>query len=132
MPGLDVTDVLADPDVAGESFTVIRRQQSIGANGREVLTATSLPNITGSIVPTPLNSLAREEAYQSQQKSIRVVTTFRLRGASKDAGVTYQPDQVVWKGDTFVVKSLDDYSQYGAGFIVADCTSIDLVDQAPI
>ncbi len=43
----------------------------------------------------------------------------------------YQPDIVKWKGDCFLVKSVDDYTQYGAGMVIAECVSQDFDDAPP-
>jgi hypothetical protein len=131
MPQIDVTDILADPFIAGETFTVIRRLEVVDPYGQSQVTTQSFAAF-GSITPAGDNSLVREEAFQTQAKSITVTTTFQLRGPAKDGfGNTYQPDLVAWKGDNFIVRSVSDFSQYGAGMVQADCTSIDLVDQPP-
>lgn len=132
---LDVTDLLLDPEVAGETFVVVRRRLTVGAHGR-VETGRERHTAVGSVTPTGDQSLAREDAYATQSKSIRVVTSFALRGPSKDRGpggqeVQYLPDVVVWGGDFYVPVSISDYSQFGAGFVEADCTSMDFVDQVP-
>lgn len=132
MPSIDVTDVLLDPMIAGESFSVIRRAEIVNDYGESVQTTQTIPNVVGSVVPLGSNSLLREEAFQTNDKTIRVLTSFRLRGPSKSAVLqNYQPDIIVWKGDNFVVRTLEDYTQYGAGMVDAECSSIDLVDQAP-
>jgi len=137
MPDIDVSDLLFDSDIAGESFIVIRRQEIVGDNGVSVLTATSLPlpgdaPIVGSITPTGDNSLVRQEAYQTQANTILVITPFRLRGPSKDSGgASFQPDVVVWNGNHFVVKTLNEWTSFGAGFVEAECSSIDLIELAP-
>lgn len=131
MPQMDISHVLLHPMIAGERFTVMRRQETVNNLGKSVITATSVTAI-GSVVPTGDNSLVREEAFQTQAKTIKVTTKFRLRGVSKDAGaLNYQPDIVVWKGNNYLVRTVDDYTQYGAGMVEAECSSIDLVDQAP-
>jgi hypothetical protein len=131
MPELDVVDVLLDGMLAGESFVVLRRLESRNQFGRIDIAETRLPAI-GSIVPVGENSLVREDAYQTQTKTIRVITPFRLRGATVDeAGARYQPDVVEWKGDRYVVRTINDYSQYGAtGLIEAECSSMDFLDRA--
>jgi hypothetical protein len=132
MPQIDVSDIVRDPFIAGERFTVLRRVETVSAYGQSSVAIRTYPDQIGSIVPAGDNSLVREEAYQTQAKAIQVITSFRLRGASKDqAGYRYQPDIVIWKGDAFVVRSISDFSQYGAGLVQADCISIDLVDQVP-
>jgi len=131
MPWLDVTDVLLDPMIAGETIAITRRQETIGSNGRSSVTTTNLTAVA-SVVPTGSNSLVRAEAYQSKGKSIKVITSTRLYGPEHDpSGNNYQPDVITWKGDSFVVKMVNDYTKYGAGLCEAECASIDTVDQAP-
>ena len=76
--------------------------------------------------------MLRVEAFSIAEKTIRVTTTFMLRGPSKDVTMqNFQPDIVIWKGDSYVVRALDDFSQYGAGMVTAECSSIDYVDSPP-
>lgn len=132
MPNIDVTSVLLDPVVAGEAFVVIRRAENVNQYGEPIVGMVRLPAY-GSIFPAGANSLVREEAYDAQAKSVTVVTTFRLRGVSKDAsGQNYKPDIVLWRGDKFTVRDVKDFSKYGVGMIAADCTSVDLEDQPPL
>jgi hypothetical protein len=140
MPDIDVSDVLGDPDVAGTLFTVIRRQETVNNFGRPVLTTSTYPDPAadpplqqpfGAIYPTGDNSMVRADAYTTQSDTITVVTPFRLRGPSKSAGVTYQADIVLWEGTHYIVKTVNDYSKFGAGMIQAECTAYDYNVQAP-
>lgn len=129
MPDIDVTDILEDPFVAGEGFWVYRRAEDVNAHGRSEIVGAWLP-AAGSVTPTGDNSLIREEAFQTQAKTIKVITTFRLRGQSRTgAGQNYQPDLVYWEGDFYLVRVLDDFSKFGAGMMEADCSSIDFNDK---
>lgn len=132
MPDIDVTEVLADTTVAGETFTVVRRQETVSTGGLVTTQTTTFNGVVGSVTPTGENSLLREEALQTQAKTIHVVTTFLLRGESRDAaGNSFQPDLVLWKGDYYLVRLLSDFSQYGAGMVEAECSSFDYRDLAP-
>ncbi len=62
-------------------------------------------------------------------RNLVIVTKFRLRGPAKDGSTQYQPDLITWEGDSYVVKTIDPYPQYGAGFIQAIVGSMDSVDQ---
>lgn len=130
MPDIDVTFVTLDSMVAGETFTVVRRQEVVNAYGESVLTESHVDAV-GSIQPTGDNSMAREEAYTNQANSIRVITTFMLRGASKSGGLIYQPDLVYWNGGYYIGKSESDYSHYGRGFIEGDFISFNYQPAAP-
>lgn len=122
MPQIDVgREVLLDPMIAGESFQVIRRAETVSERGVSSVAEEVFDPVLGSVVPSGDNSLLREEAFQTQSQSIRVITLFRLRGASGENGESYQPDIVVWKGGSYLVRTVDDYSNYGAGMIVAEC-----------
>lgn len=132
-PWIDVTEVLLDPMVAGEVGDVyaVRRLQHVSQGGI-VSALRQVFAIVASITPTGDNSLAREEAFQTQSKSIKVITGFLLRGVSGHKnGQKFQPDLVWWKGDYYLVKDVSDFSSYGGGLIEADCSSIDFEDEPP-
>lgn len=132
MPDIDVTELLFDTDLAGNIFTVLRRFQTVNTYGEGVAATTTIPNLIGAIYPTGDNSLVRQEDFQSQANTITVVTTFRLRGPSKDSGNQYDADIVQWSGVNWLVRTVNEFTQYGAGFIEAECTSQDFIDQAPV
>ncbi len=129
---IDVDDVIYDPFVAGQFVTVIRRNQEVNEQGEGVEIDVTIPNVVASVTPTGDNSLVREEAFSSQEQSIKVITAYRLRGQTKEksTGQSFLPDLVLWHNDYYIVKVVNDYTPYGAGFIEADCESIDY-QQAP-
>lgn len=130
MPYVDVTRVLASPMVAGQKFFVRRRVEAVNEFGELVTSETLLPAV-GSVTPTGDNSLLREEAFQTQSESIRVVTRFRLRGASKDEiGTRFQPDIVVFNAQDYLVRVVNEYNQFGAGMVEAECILIDYTANA--
>lgn len=135
MSALDVTDLLIDPDVGAEPFAVIRRREAVNTYGEGSNTEFNpVPGgglAYGSVYPSSRNALVREEAYSTNMKSMTVVTTFRLRGASKDGQERFQPDLVEWGGDRYIVREVRDYSRYGAGFIEADCLQIEFTGAPP-
>lgn len=132
MPLVDISSVLLSPMVAGEGFTVLRRRQVVSTSGVAQAIVTARIPALGSVRPTGDNSLTREVAYESQTKSMRVVTTFRLRGVAKDGqGDEWLPDIILWKGVALQVIEVEDYSSYGPGTIQADCMSVDYVDRPP-
>lgn len=126
MPLLDVTEVLADAYLA-DVFTVQRRVETIGTNGRSTLAQQTFNNVVGVITmasPTELDRLASQPDFQVASRTISVVTRFPLRMAVKGE----QPDVVVWLGTTYLVAACDGYPQFGAGFYQALCTSMDRAD----
>jgi hypothetical protein len=129
MPIIDVSDLLLDGDLT-DTFTVIRRLQSVNENGETSVVTSTLNNVLGIVSPTANNELVVQDALQTQGKTLNVVTKFRLRGATQDTtGAQYQPDLIVWNLDTYEIKLLQDFSNYGDGFVSADCASVDLLDE---
>lgn len=128
MPSIDVTEVLLSPDIAGDTFTVIRRTETVNGFGETTISTATLTGV-GSVQATGDQSLARMEAFETQNDSIRVITPFRLRGAGKDnSGAIFQPDIVLYQGTHFIVRSINDYTAFGSGFVDAECIGIDFVD----
>lgn len=121
MPRLDVTDVILDPDFC-EAVTARRRTETINDYGESVV-STSDTTIF-AVITFGRSDLARDSDGQNQPQTIVVHTPYRLVGPSEG----YQPDVVIWRGRHYVVAKPLDYSQYGRGFVSAECTSIDLLD----
>lgn len=128
---IDVTELLTDPDTGGAVFDVIRRLEVMGDDGQAVITEQIIFGQVGAIYPAGNNSLVREEAYTMGVNSIEVVTQFRLRMSGRDGPNKYQPDLVVWGGDRYIVKELNEFTQYGAGFVKAGCLAIDFNNEVP-
>lgn len=132
MPELDVTDVLLDP-LFCEQLTVRRRTQTL-VKGRTTVTPTTVsPAPVGVVLPQNDAPLQRGPDQQHLPRLLQVHTPFRLRSASNkaDGTVEYQPDLIIWNGDTFVVNKVQDFSRYGSGWIQADCSSTDAIDNEP-
>lgn len=131
MPMLDVSSALTSPYLM-DVFDVIRRFETVGSNGRSVITNITFHTIGGVVYPEGDNRLRRDAERQTQGKGIMVVTRFALRGSSVDSTAqNYQPDFVVWHGNNFVLDEIKDYSAYGPGFVQAHGCMIDAVAQPP-
>jgi hypothetical protein len=131
MPMINITVALTSPMLA-DTFSVIRRAQVVGNNGRASTQNTTFPNLYGPVCPSTPDELRLVPDLATNEKAITVITRFALRGISETIdGTQYLPDVVVWKGDNFKVAKLQDWSNYGPGFVLAICTSIDLVDAPP-
>ena len=123
MPLLDVSSLLVDPDLA-DHFTVDRRMETVGTNGRTTIGSQLIPNVVGVVTAISPSDLDRQDGYESMTRSISVVTQFRLRGVAPNE----QPDVIIWRGSHFVVKHVDPYPHFGKGFFQAECTSMDHID----
>jgi hypothetical protein len=132
VPDLDVSDIILDPDFA-ETLTIKRRQANVGSNGRATQIVTTItPAPVGTVQTLDAGDLERGSDQQVLPKRIQVITSFRLRGASQDAqGNEFQPDLIIWQGDSYQVDSVEPWTAYGAGWVAAKCSSIDSLDQAP-
>lgn len=126
MPDLDLTDVLFDPDFA-DSFIVRRQTDTVGSNGRNTK-AFADTAATGVVTPGPDNGLAIGSDETHAGKSLTIVTTFRLQGPAPG----FQPDLIWWGGDFYKVMKVEDFSHFGSGFVQAEASSIDPVDQPPL
>ncbi|WP_334468697.1 head-tail adaptor [Arsenophonus sp. PmNCSU2021_1] len=116
MPMLDVTDVLFDPDFCDTSLTYTRREILIDDEG---ITSTKESTFPFSGVVTVDSSIEAQIRTSGQLVSgrILVVTTTRLI-----AGETHHiGDIVTYQGLKYLVKSVDPYTAYGAGFVQAHC-----------
>lgn len=134
MPDIDLAWLASDSMVAGEAFSVVRRRTWTDANGQVQTESVVIPGIVGGISPVGENSLLREEAFQTQMNAILVITEYRLRGASLDPGTgeKYQPDLVFYKGSYYELRTLDDYTSFGAGFVAAECMQITYQDTVTV
>ena len=124
MADLDVSEILVDPMLT-DTFTVNRRTETISSKGRSVTTPTVIENVVGVVCAAHGNDLKRLDDSQLMGRHISIVTKFRLIGPAPG----FQADTIIWKGDTFVVQSLDPYPQYGEGFVQAIAGSMDMTDQ---
>jgi len=122
----DLRDALSAPEFV-DQFRVLRRDQNIDTTGRARNTPMAVVGALGVVTATSPNELVRLPEEQHQSKSIEITTTFPLHGPAEGLS----PDLILWHGDTFVVTLLDDWSNYGPGFIHVVCSSMDGVDLPP-
>lgn len=116
MPMLDVTDVLFDPDFCDTSLTYTRREILIDDDG---ITSTKESTHPFSGVVTVDSSIEAQIRTSGQLVSGRIllITTTRLI-----AGETHHIGDIVsYQGRQYLVKSVDPYTAYGAGFVQAHC-----------
>lgn len=124
---LDVNFVLKDPDLS-EIFTVRRRQQVIDVHGRSTIVETDYKNVVGVINAGDPNDLIRDNPeYEIFRNTISLVTDFDLIGAMEG----YLPDIVLWRGANYTAVYINQYPQFGPGFIQAVCTQTDRNDVLP-
>lgn len=129
-PSLDLSDALTDDNLT-DSFSVVRRVETVNGYGESTVATNTISPVYGVVTAGDDNKNKRGADEQHADKSITVITAFRLQGPAQVGGTGYQPDVVIWGGDSYIVNSVDDYSHYAAGFVQAKCSSIDSVDAPP-
>jgi hypothetical protein len=135
MPDIDVSDLLLDPDFVGvpsqrpgfDGITVRRRQEIVNNHGRAEYAVTTFNEVVASVISIADQAIVRGPDQMHLPQLIEVHTKFALQGPSPG----YGPDFIVWNGTTFQVNKVQNHSHYGAGFIQADCSSVDFEDQPP-
>jgi hypothetical protein len=127
MVAFDLRDAVLAPEFM-DNFQVVRRSQQIDNYGR----ANNIPVWTvvaiGVVTAASPDQLRRLPDQQNMSKTIEIVTTFPLQGPSE--GV--DPDLISWNGNAYIIQILDDWSNYGPGFVHVVCTSTDSVEQPPV
>ena len=130
MPLLDVNDAF-DPSFM-DDIVVIRRSQTINAVGRGVDTPQTFSAQAVVVAASP-DDLQRVPEEEWMNKTISITTAFRLQGPAIDeAGNITDADQILWHNSVYVIRSLDDFSGYGRGFVNAVAVSIQPIDPPPI
>jgi galactose-6-phosphate isomerase len=118
MPLLDVvTDVLSDPNFI-DSFSVMRNVQAITSGGMAVDTPTIIANVYGVVMPVDNSVIDKFPQGEIEHGDIVIYTRYRLT----DGYGTSDFDIITWNGETYQVKSVNDWSRYGPGYIEAVCT----------
>jgi len=127
VPFIDVaTEVVLDPVVALTRFNVVRRRTWTDVHGFEQNQPIVIRNVVGSVTPTGDNSVNRDSDYQSQMRTLLVITRFLLRASEEDQDrVQWQPDLVQFDDGFYLVKSVDGFGNFGTGFVAATCESFD-------
>lgn len=137
MPFLDVLDAFDTNTV--DVFSVYRRNQTVDNYGRAQILPLVINGVYGVVTAAGPNDIKREEDKQYMDKSIVIVTRWRLQGPSPSVtdpvtgqpSPERQPDVIKWGGSYFLIIQLDDYSSYGPGFVQAVARSYDYMDVAP-
>jgi hypothetical protein len=125
MPLLDVSDVLDDPLFA-DTITVTRNVETM-VNGRAVIAPTEIPNVSAVVTAGQGDILKQLPEGTRMEGAVLVHTKYRLTAESE----TTQPDTVTWQGRDYTVTMLNDWSTFGAGFMIAACTLKNLQEAAP-
>jgi hypothetical protein len=129
--GMEIAvDVVFDPLLVDmKKFSVQRRTETVGTNGRSTLAVQTFNNLVGVIDMFSDRELIRDR-FPEMQYATNVITVI-CRFALQTEVTGDQPDIVVWRGDNYVVKKVSPYPQFGAGFYQGVCASVDATDVPP-
>lgn len=132
MPMLNpAVDVLGDPNLL-DTFSVIRRQETVNTSGESVQTPQTFTGVYGVVKVKGDNDLERTTDGEREKKGIYVVTMFALRGAALDgAQQSWQPDLIVWHGNQYTVRTVRDWGGYGIGYTAAECDQVEVQSMPP-
>ena len=125
MPTLDVSDVLSSPEFQ-DNFSVLSTSNVMGVGGVGVETVTGPFAALGVVVPGK-SSLRRRDDGARVTAYIDIWTRYPLTNGVKTDDVTSrEADVVTWRGRQFTVISIEDWTDFGSGFIHASCDLIPL------
>jgi hypothetical protein len=127
MVAFDLRDALLAPEFM-DQFLVLRRAQAVDNYGRAQNQILWTRPAVGVVTPATPNQLARLPEQQYQSRTIEIVTSFPIQGPSE----LNSPDIIQWGLDFYVVITLDDWANYGPGFVHVLCTSMDSTDIPPL
>ena len=118
MAKIDVSDLLVDPDFTDKA-TLIHRSQTVDAKGRAVFAETVVvPPIT--VVVQNIDTDILEKYPDLANLSDKITVWYR--GVLTAESVNGYSDIIIWKGDRYFVKYVDeDYMNFGRGWTKAVC-----------
>lgn len=126
MPFLNVTRVLSNPSFA-TTFDVIRSLSDVGNDGETVIAQTTFPGQIGVVTPASSNDLKRMAEAERLTGAITIHTEFRLMAGGKlPDGTAATADIIVWRGRQYSIFLVDDWTEFGAGFVRATATMLSL------
>lgn len=123
MPDLDVTDLLADSDIAGDPILITRARRTVNtSNGMTVDSPYTIATY-GSVQPASGQQLRQLPEEQRTEAHISVVVPVMLIPLS----TTNAPDLVQHHGQTYRVIIANDWSDFGQGYYQGICQLTDTV-----
>jgi len=116
MAGIDITELLTDPDFC-DQVQIVRRTKTVNNFGEGVLTSASPVNATMVVQPASGDILKKLPEGAVLTEYIQVW----FRGSLSLQTVNGYSDIIVWQGRRFECYTPDDFSNYGAGYVSALC-----------
>ena len=120
MASIDITELLDDPDFS-DTFFLRRQHQNIDSSGLAHNAETSVA-CDGVCFPGGGNKLIRTRDGDRVEADMTIVTRTILH----DGRGGEPADNVEWMGLRYVVTLVEDYANWGGGFVQARCNLTDL------
>jgi len=117
---IDVTELLDDPDFS-DTFFLRRQHQNIDSSGLAHNAETSVA-CDGVCFPGGGNKLIRTRDGDRVESDMTIVTRTILH----DGRGGVPADCVEWMGQRYVVTLVEDYANWGGGFVQARCNLTDM------
>ncbi|MGI4851700.1 MAG: hypothetical protein ACRYGR_07140 [Janthinobacterium lividum] len=124
MPNLDVSELLLDPDFC-QAVIVERYAQSVTSQGLAA-TKSGQAQISAAVVPAGSLDLNRGADTEIIKGRIIAYTQFPLTAGSDGIGA----DVLFWQNRRYTVSSVDEYTQFGVGFVMATADLFSTHNQA--
>jgi hypothetical protein len=119
MPLIDVSFLLSDPDFAS-LIAIVRITETVGNDGMAVRAESLVQGVLAVVQPAAGTQLMIRADGTIVADMIHVFCQTRIK-AEND---TQPADIVVYGGHRYVVRSADDWSEYGHGYYRATCELI--------
>lgn len=125
MASLDVSDVLSDPDFQS-SFQVTSTTRIVGASGRPTNTTTGPVPALGVVQPGK-STMRRLDDGSRITAFIDIWTQYPLTAGTKASDSSSRAaDVIAWHGRQFTVAMVEDWTDFGAGYLHAECDLLPL------
>lgn len=110
MAQIDVSELMVDPDFV-DPVSLIHRVPTVDIYGQNSLVETTLATI-GSVQP------ASGKTIQRLPEALRVadISEFFIKGTIVADGSNQYPDIIVFRGIRYQVQTVNDFSNWGAGY----------------
>lgn len=125
MAGIDVTELLSDPDFC-DTFTVTRDVETVGTNGRATIATTVFPSVVGVVTAGQGSMLKQFPELTRVEGAVMIHTTFELRAETAAS----KADRIEWRGNDYRVTMVNNWMNFGRGFTTAVANLIDLQEAA--
>lgn len=113
---IDVSEALTDPDFI-DLLSYVRRSVAIGQDGLGVAVDSGPIAFSGVVTAGSGDTLNRIPEGERVSGNITIHTKTRLQSGSAEVTA----DIVTWRNAQYVVSRVSDYSNFGTGFVAAEC-----------